>query len=99
MAHHSLLIRLIRSLLIVGLGATPSYAVHNDEQAEGGHFLMPGIQASELSDVDWPRAFHDRLATGFSPLTCGMRKRPIKWSQIDIGGLASWVRAVPSPSG
>ena len=40
------------------------------------HSLMPGVRSADLHDANWPRAMHDRLATGFSPLICNMSESP-----------------------
>lgn len=63
------------------------------------HPLLPGIRAAELHDPNWPRVFHDRLATAFSPLKCGMTAAPRVWSEIGVGGMVRWVRVIHSPGG
>jgi len=55
---------------------------------------MPGIRAAELWDPVWPRTMHDRLATGFSPLTCGMQRAPVVWGTMAVVGTLNWLRVV-----
>lgn len=63
------------------------------------HRLLPGIRAAELQDPNWPRVFHDQLATAFSPLSCGMKAAPREWATIKVGGMVRWVRVVHPPMG
>jgi len=58
-----------------------------DQPAE--HPLLPGVRSPEVWDKQWPSAMHDKLLTGFSPLTCGMPTAPRVWATIHPGGLAN----------
>jgi hypothetical protein len=71
-------------------------------QAERGdrpdsHPLMPGIRSPEIWNKDWPRTHHDKLATGFSPLVCGMQGAPTEWSSIALPGQLDWLKVIESP--
>lgn len=61
------------------------------------HPLMPGIRSTEMWNRDWPRTHHDKLATGFSPLVCGMKAAPKEWSTIEMPGQARWLWVVSRP--
>lgn len=56
------------------------------------HPLMPGVRTSELWNTDWPRTLHDKLATGFSPLVCGLSEAPQVLETIEFGGEVNWLR-------
>jgi hypothetical protein len=57
---------------------------------------MPGIRSTGVRDPNWSRPWHDKLATGFSPLVCGMKTAPVVWSSIPILPQASSIRVVAS---
>ena len=61
------------------------------------HKLMPGIVGRGISDVNWTRTQHDALATGFSPLSCGMREAPTVWGEIGLRGTLGWLIVVAGP--
>jgi len=71
----------------------------NEVTAPDTHPLMPGIRSRELHNVNWPRTYHDKLVTGFSPLVCGMSAEPELWSSIDVTTTVDWVHAVKDSSG
>jgi len=56
--------------------------------------LMPGIRSRDINDPAWPRTMHDRLATGFSPLACGMKEAPRVWSSVELGGQSASVHVL-----
>ena len=58
---------------------------------------MPGIRSAEMVNKDWPRTHHDKIATGFSPLVCGMKKAPVQWASITIPGRLDWLRVLSAP--
>ncbi len=85
----------LRSLLFVILSlVSASFGHCEDPNRLETHPLMPGIRCPGLLDKDWPRPMHDKLATGFSPLTCGMKEAPTIWSRIKIPGQAAWLRVL-----
>jgi hypothetical protein len=57
---------------------------------------MPGIRSAGVRDPDWSRPWHDKLATGFSPLVCGMKTAPVVWSSIPNPPQAGSMRVVVS---
>lgn len=63
------------------------------------HPLLPGIRSSELSNEDWPRVYHDKQLTAFSPLTLGMTKAPATWTTMEVGGEVNWVKQVRTREG
>ena len=69
--------------------------------AQGGstHPLLPGVRCEDVLDPGWPRLFHDRQITGFSPLTLGMREAPEVWATIPVGGEMNWARTVTTAEG
>lgn len=82
---------------IAAIGASASAAGATDDVSSGSadtHPLVPGIRARELWDTAWPRTLHDRLATGFSPLTCSMKKTPAIWRSLPISGRPAWLRVM-----
>ena len=56
------------------------------------HPLMPGVRSVDLHDSNWPRAMHDRLATGFSPLVCNMSEAPHVIAEITAKGSLNGIR-------
>ncbi|MBA4107769.1 MAG: hypothetical protein C0485_18705 [Pirellula sp.] len=58
------------------------------------HPLMPGVRSADLNDSNWPRAMHDRLATGFSPLPCKMSAAPRIIAEIATAGTLNGMRIV-----
>ncbi|MGD9497541.1 MAG: PQQ-binding-like beta-propeller repeat protein, partial [Armatimonadota bacterium] len=76
-------------------------AVSSAHAQEGGqtHPLLPGIRCADVWDSGWPRLFHDRQITGFSPLTLDMREAPQVWATIPVGGDLEWVRLVQTAEG
>lgn len=50
------------------------------------HRLLPGIIGRGVDDPNWTRTLHDALATGFSPLCCGMQEAPVIWAEQTIAG-------------
>ena len=70
-----------------------------DERHASGietHPLMPGIRSAGVRDPNWSRPWHDKLATGFSPLVCGMKTAPVVWATIPITPQAGSTRVVAS---
>ncbi len=68
-------------------------------QDAGTHPLLPGIRCPDVLDPGWPRLFHDRQITGFSPLTLGMSEAPEVWATIPVGGEMNWARTVTTAEG
>ncbi len=68
-------------------------------QDAGTHPLLPGIRCPDVLDPGWPRLFHDRQITGFSPLTLGMSEAPEVWAIIPVGGEMNWARTVTTAEG
>ena len=66
-------------------------ATIGDEASPQTHPLMPGLRSLQLHDTEWPCTLHDNLASGFSPLVCGMTKRPRVWAQVELEGRADWI--------
>lgn len=62
------------------------------------HPLVPGIRNAEVNNPNWSRTHHDKLATGFSPLVCGMKTAPVVWSTIQIPGQVQWLRVLERPT-
>ncbi|MCC6492709.1 MAG: hypothetical protein IT424_06790 [Pirellulales bacterium] len=85
----------ILPLLAVALSCFDSRA----GEPSSTHPLMPGLRSTELANPNWPRILHDELATGFSPLTCGMDEAPQIWCTRDFGGAAQWVHVLHEPDG
>ena len=69
------------------------------DETPDAHPLMPGIKSRELNNPDWPRTYHDRLVTGFSPLAGGMAEAPVLWSKIALEHTVDWVHAVDDQRG
>jgi hypothetical protein len=63
------------------------------------HPLMPGVRSSDLYDPNWPRAMHDRLATGFSPLACNMTEAPRISAEIPTAGTLNGLRVIEASNG
>lgn len=63
-------------------------------ESPNSHPLLPGVRSDELHNHAWPRTLHDNLATGFSPLTCGMTEAPRVWGVHELGGQAEWVHVL-----
>ena len=62
------------------------------------HRLLPGIVGRGIDDVNWTRTQHDALATGFSPLVCGMRRAPEAWQETTVeGGTVNLLAIVTGP--
>jgi len=80
-----------RWLVVLTLWVAPRCAA----EAPDVHPLLPGLRSSELNNPAWPRTLHDELASGFSPLACGMSTAPEVWSRHDFGGHANWYRTLP----
>jgi outer membrane protein assembly factor BamB len=57
------------------------------------------VRSSEVNNPAWPRTSHDNLATGFSPLNCGMKEAPRVWGAWSFGGKADWFYALHEPNG
>lgn len=64
---------------------------------ETTHKLMPGIVGRGINDPNWTRTQHDALATGFSPLICGMRKAPTVWAETKVAGSLNSLNPVCGP--
>lgn len=63
------------------------------------HPLLPGIRSTEVWNKDWPRVYHDKQLTGFSPLTLGMKDAPETWTTVDVGGEVNSVKQVRTSDG
>lgn len=74
-----------------------SIPTQNDARRE--HPLLPGIRTAEVLDRNWPRMYHDKQLTAFSPLVCGMTTAPEVWASIDVGGELTWIREVRTVTG
>jgi len=85
--------RCLTLLLVAALPLASSASPPSDS-----HPLMPGIRSAELWNANWPRALHDKLATGFSPLICGMKESPRIWGEFAIAGQLHWLEVLPSES-
>ena len=63
------------------------------------HPLLPGVRDPRVNDPNWRRGLHDELATGFSPLSCGMRTAPqVAWAIPGVGQIRA-VRTLRLPDG
>jgi hypothetical protein len=62
------------------------------------HPLLPGLRSPDLQNPAWPRTLHDNMATGFSPLACGMNEAPQVWCMWDFGGTADWLHVLHEPN-
>ena len=62
-----------------------------DVEVRNTHPLMPDLRSGKLNNVNWPQTYHDRLGTGFSPLTCRMKAQPSPWSVIRVPATVNWV--------
>ncbi len=82
-------------LLLVVAKAHPLFAQSVERSAS--HPLMPGIRNPDLNNPDWPRTHHDKLATGFSPLVCGMKSAPTEWAAVTLPGQLDWLKVLSSP--
>lgn len=84
-------LRFVLSWLLV---AAATQAAEVEHAKRDTHPLMPGIRSTEMWNRDWPRTHHDKLATGFSPLVCGMTAAPAEWASIPVPGQVGWMRVV-----
>jgi FG-GAP-like repeat len=86
----------VMAILIGWFPWAPSFLIAEDANSPSfiEHPLLPGIRSVETHNPDWPRICHDKIATGFSPLVCGMAAAPIGWSKLEIPGRLEWVRAL-----
>ncbi|MFH1919355.1 MAG: hypothetical protein ABIP48_05635 [Planctomycetota bacterium] len=58
------------------------------EEKVRDHPLLPGVRSPEVFNEHWPVTLHDKLLTGFSPVTCGMKHAPGVWATSAPGGRA-----------
>ena len=89
----------LRSCLFIATVIVRAATTHAEERHASGsetHPLMPGIRSAGVRDPNWSRPWHDKLATGFSPLVCGMKTAPAVWTTIPIMPQAGSTRVVTS---
>lgn len=77
----------------------PGTANSDDREELLTHPLVPGLRSGDLNDPNWPRPFHDRVGSGFSPLVCGMTSAPRIWSSIQSPGQLRWLRLLADANG
>ena len=68
--------------------------LHGAER-KGEHPLLPGVRSPEVWNREWPLTMHDKLLTGFSPLSCGMKTAPKLWATIQTGGEVAHATFLP----
>lgn len=76
---------------MAALAALACSARSDGPQPTATHPLVPGLRSDDLNDTDWARPFHDRVGSGFSPLTCGITAAPKAWSVIESPGQLRWL--------
>ncbi len=85
--------------MLVGICLTPSFVEGDEQTPPRTHPLMPGIVSSELHNRAWPRTYHDKLVTGFSPLTRGTTADPAVWATVRYANTVEWTYALRNEEG
>ncbi len=87
---------LLLTLLSLAVCSDPLQSGDYEERVT--HPLVPGLRSRDLNNPDWPRPFHDRVGSGFSPLVCNISSTPRVWSSIRTPGQLRWLMSLPDPN-